>query len=112
MHLVATNLNKRSSEVYSRDTTPKMPVAEAIRRSMSIPLFFAAVREDENIFVDVGVLDNYPIRLFDRKKCVPKRDRPRHPTVEPYAKANRNLPGNRSLYTYNRETLGFRLDSR
>lgn len=112
LHLVATNLNTRSSEVYSRDTTPNMPVAEAVRRSMSIPLFFAAVREDENVFVDGGVLDNYPIRLFDREKYVPKRDRPRHTTVERYAKANRNLPGNRSLYTYNRETLGFRLDSR
>ena len=68
LHLVDTNLNTVSSEVYFRDTTPNMSVAEAVRWSMSIPLFFAAVLEDENVFVDRGVLDNYLIRLFDRDK--------------------------------------------
>lgn len=112
LHLVATNLSTRSSEIYSRETTPDLPVAEAVRRSMSIPLFFAAVRESENVLVDGGVLDNYPIRLFDRAKYVAKQHRLRHTTPEPYTEANRNLPGNRSPYVYNRETLGFRLDSR
>lgn len=113
LHLVATNLATRMSEVYSRETTPEMPLAEAVRRSMSIPLFFAAVREGENVFVDGGVLDNYPIRLFDYAKYVTKRDRPRHTTIpNDYAEANRSRPGNRSPLVYNRETLGFRLDSR
>ena len=113
LHLVATNLSTRSSEIYSPETTPEMPVAEAVRRSMSIPLFFAAVREAGDVFVDGGVLDNYPVRLFDRAKYVAKQDRPRHTTTpEAYAEANRARPGNRSPFIFNRETLGFRLDSR
>ena len=113
LHLVATNLAKRLSQVYSKDHSPTLPVADAVRRSMSIPLFFAAVRESDDLFVDGGVLDNYPIRLFDREKYVAKRDRKRHTAKPPhYAGANRERRGNTSPFVYNRETLGFRLDSR
>ena len=113
LHLVATNLATRLSQVYSKDHSPTLPVADAVRRSMSIPLFFAAVRESADLFVDGGVLDNYPIRLFDREKYVAKRDRSRHATrPSHYAGANRERRGNTSPFVYNRETLGFRLDSR
>ena len=113
LHLVATNLATRLSQVYSKDHSPTLPVADAVRRSMSIPLFFAAVRESDDLFVDGGVLDNYPIRLFDREKYVAKRDRKRHTAKPPhYAGANRERRGNTSPFVYNRETLGFRLDSR
>lgn len=113
LHLVATNLATRLSQVYSKDHSPALPVADAVRRSMSIPLFFAAVRESDDLFVDGGVLDNYPIRLFDREKYVTNRDRKRHTAKPPhYAGANRERRGNTSPFVYNRETLGFRLDSR
>jgi NTE family protein len=113
LHLVATNLATRLSQVYSKEQSPSLPVADAVRRSMSIPLFFAAVRESADLFVDGGVLDNYPIRLFDREKYVAKHDRRRHATRPPhYAGANRERRGNTSPFIYNRETLGFRLDSR
>ena len=57
---------------------------------MSIPLFFAAVRESDDLFVDGGVLDNYPIRLFEREKYVANRDRKRHTAKPPhYAGVNR-----------------------
>ena len=113
LHLVATNLATRLSQVYSKDHSPALPVADAVRRSMSIPLFFASVRESGNLFVDGGVLDNYPIRLFDREKYVAKRDRKRHTTKPPhYAEDNQQRRGNTSPFVYNRETLGFRLDSR
>lgn len=118
LYLVATNLATRLSQVYSKDHSPALPVADAVRRSMSIPLFFAAVRESDDLFVDGGVLDNYPIRLFDREKYVANRDRKRHTATPPsrqaahYARANRERRGNTSPFVYNRETLGFRLDSR
>ncbi len=113
LYLVATNLATRLSQVYSKDHSPALPVADAVRRSISIPLFFAAVRESDNLFVDGGVLDNYPIRLFDREKYVANCDRKRHTAKPPhYAGANRERCGNTSPYVYNRETLGFRLDSR
>jgi NTE family protein len=78
LHLVATNLATRLSQVYSKDYSPALPVADAVRHSMSIPLFFAAVRESDDLFVDGGVLDNYLIRLFDREKHVANRDRKPH----------------------------------
>jgi NTE family protein len=113
LHLVATNLATRLSQVYSKNHSPALPVADAVRRSMSIPLFFAAVRESDDLFVDGGVLDNYPIRLFDPEKYVANRDRKRHTAKPPhYAGANRERRGNTSPFVYNRETLGFRLDSR
>jgi hypothetical protein len=50
-HLVATNLNTKQSEIYSRETMPKMPVSGAEQRSMSIPLFFAGIHEAEKVFM-------------------------------------------------------------
>jgi len=40
---------------------------------MSIPIYFAAVRDKRrDVFVDGGVFDNYPIKLFDRVKYIDK----------------------------------------
>ena len=99
LHLVATKLNTRTSEVYSRDTTPNMSVAGAVRRFMSIPLFFAAVREPDEVFVDGGLLDNYQVRLFDRAKYVAEQNRPRHTTItKAYAEAKREKIENFFVY--------------
>ncbi len=40
LYLIGANLSTRFSEVFSHEHTPDMPVAEAVRISMSIPLFF------------------------------------------------------------------------
>ena len=88
LHLIATKLNTRTSEVYSRDTNPKMSVAEAVRRFMSIPLFFNG-----------GLLDNYLVRLFDRAKYVAEQNRPRHTTIpKAYAEAKREKIENFFVY--------------
>ena len=50
--------------IYSTYSTPDMEVAEAVRRSMSIPFFFEPRREDGHEFVDGGVVDNFPIGFF------------------------------------------------
>lgn len=60
-------LNKGTTYYFSH-TNPKyedMSVALAVRISMSIPLFWKAVNLDGDIMVDGGVLDNYPIWVFD-----------------------------------------------
>jgi NTE family protein len=49
------------------------PVADAVRASISIPLFFEPVRLADRTLVDGGVLSNFPIAMFDRPK-------PRWPT--------------------------------
>jgi NTE family protein len=66
LYVVVTNLSRHDSVIYSHESKPDMEVALAVRMSMSIPLFFAAVREgDGEVFVDGGVMMNYPISLFD-----------------------------------------------
>ena len=88
-----------------------MPLAEAVRISMSIPLFFASCRSLRNdVYVDGGVLANYPVKLFDREKYVPEKKR----ATAYYDEHNIKLAKdgiNISKYVYNKETLGFRLDS-
>lgn len=113
LYVYASNLSTKFGEVYSPEHTPRMRVEDAVRRSMSIPLFFRAVRDDrEDVFVDGGVINNYPVKLFDREKYLEDSSLRRIPSY--YEEENKvlaeRLPKS-SPYIYNKETLGFRLDS-
>jgi NTE family protein len=73
LYVFATNLNAHAVVEFSADKTPGAIVAEAIRASMSIPLFFKAWRfsngiPDNHIYVDGGLLFNYPISFFDSSR--------------------------------------------
>jgi NTE family protein len=94
-----------------------MPLAEAVRISMSIPLFFAAVRHGSrsDVYVDGGMMLNYPVKLFDRLRYIDTEAEPEAVRLtEYYNKENARFalirPG-RSPYVYNRQTLGIRLDT-
>lgn len=70
LHVFASDLNTRLVKEFSLATTPDTIVAEAVRASMSIPVFFKAWRfsngvPDEHLYVDGGVVLNYPINAFD-----------------------------------------------
>jgi NTE family protein len=111
IYFIGTNLSTGFSEVFSYEHTPHMCIADAVRISMSIPLFFTAQRNNlGSVYVDGGVLDNYPVKLFDRKRYVERFST----TPQYYQKYNQALfteENNISAYVYNQETLGFRLDS-
>ncbi len=111
MYLVGANLSTRFSEVFSFEHTPRMCIADAVRISMSIPLFFASKRSARgDVYVDGGVIDNYPVKLFDREKYVEQYCR----LPDYYKDHNKKLKQagkDISPYVYNKETLGFRLDS-
>jgi NTE family protein len=74
LYIVTTNISRHQMEVFSAETTPDVPVADALLLSQSIPLFFSAPRfdgkrlsEDEGDFYgDGGILSNFPIHLFDQ----------------------------------------------
>jgi NTE family protein len=51
-------------------------IAEAVRMSMSIPIFFQPWRIGDSCFVDGGMLSNFPVAVFDRHDGV----EPRWPT--------------------------------
>lgn len=82
LFVVSSDLSRRRSKVFSHATSPDLPVAQAVRASMSIPLFFEAFYIDDklfgetgqrqDLFVDGGVFDNYPIELFDQKGVNPR----------------------------------------
>lgn len=108
MVFIGTNLSTHFSELFSYRTTPDMDIAEAIRITMSIPLFFQSVKTNHNqVYVDGGLLMNYPIKVFDRKLYVENN----HIIKEYYNHLNDEITSPEMAYVYNKETLGFRLDS-
>lgn len=50
---------------FDKDTSPDLEVADAVRQSMGIPLFFQAKYAKDSFVVDGGVLANYPIDTFN-----------------------------------------------
>lgn len=76
LYIVGTDISNRISCVFCYENTPDMEVAEAVRISMSIPLFFESVKSSYHLtreagtskfFSDGGVMYNYPINLFDQE---------------------------------------------
>jgi NTE family protein len=113
LFLIGTNLSTQFAEVFSIEHTPRMRVVDAVRISMSIPLFFTAVHNVRgDVYVDGGVFNNYPIKLFDREKYIKKSELFRHGRkTEYYDPENKRIKKTSSKYVYNKETLGFRLDT-
>tara|TARA_Y100000385_G_scaffold196603_1_gene203604 strand:+ start:9408 stop:10400 length:993 start_codon:yes stop_codon:yes gene_type:complete len=79
LYVTATCLNKQKSLLLSKETYPAMKIKDAVRISMSIPLYFEAVfidnlvnvyekpkeNQELDIMVDGGIVLNYPITIFD-----------------------------------------------
>lgn len=112
IYLIGTNLSTGFSEIFSHEHTPRFCIADAARISMSIPLFFAAKRNFRgDVYVDGGLLDNYPVKVFDRRKYVAEHWRST-PYYQEVNKQLRVLDRKISDYIYNKQTLGFRLDGK
>ena len=119
IYLVGANLSTGTSETFCHGGEyGDMKIADAARISMSIPLFFASIKEkgeEDQFYVDGGLLDNYSIKTFDREHFVYDKMRNIRRT-DYYDKINKKkslkpiLDGNQ--YIYNKETLGFRLDAK
>uniref|UniRef100_A0A6C0H752 PNPLA domain-containing protein n=1 Tax=viral metagenome TaxID=1070528 RepID=A0A6C0H752_9ZZZZ len=62
--VLATNLKTFDWTIFDYIKTPTVPITQAIRYSISIPFVFTAERFDGHILVDGGVINNYPIHLF------------------------------------------------
>ncbi len=78
LYVTATNLTQQKLEIFSWESYPNMQLKTAIRASAAIPIYFAAVFIDSsgiaikkpkkggyyNVYVDGGLLANYPIGIF------------------------------------------------
>ena len=102
LYITATCLNRQQILLLSHETYPNMRVKDAVRISMSVPLYFEAVFIDSagktypepapglDVVIDGGILANFPIDIFDE-------------TQKDSAGFIRRIP--------NAQTIGVRLDS-
>jgi NTE family protein len=117
LYVIGTNLTTGYAESFSAERHPDMPLTEAVRISMSIPMFFTAVRHGtrKDVYVDGGVILNYPVKLFDREKYIDMENEPAAARrVSYYNRENAAFlldRPDRSPYVYNCQTLGLRLDT-
>ncbi len=78
LYVTGTSLNNQRLIVFSSENYPDMKIKDAVRISMSIPLYFRAVCIDEkgvvcncrkspyaDLVIDGGMTGNYPITMFD-----------------------------------------------
>jgi len=107
LYVVAYHVKTKQTRVFSHKTTPDAIVADAVRCSMSIPLFFAphgyyvnrdgqrVLIEEEGFHYDGGPLDNYILKFFDKFEYLP----------------HISLPGYQHNEITNPQALGLRLVS-
>ena len=79
LYAFACDLNMHSVAEFSVEKTPDVLVAEAIRASMSIPIFFKAwqftdANPNDHMYVDGGVAFNYPLLFFDNPRFTSNPD--------------------------------------
>jgi predicted acylesterase/phospholipase RssA len=60
-------LNDSSLHYFSYETTPQMNILKAITISISIPIIFKPCLYNNKLWVDGGVMNNYPIEIFNDK---------------------------------------------
>ncbi len=84
LYVTGTSLNEQKLILFSEEHFPDMQVKDAVRISMSIPLYYKAVFMDNegnvyhkqhkekpyHVMVDGGLMDNFPIQIFDSSKYI------------------------------------------
>lgn len=78
LKVFSTDLNTQTIQEFSVKKTPNVQIAMAVRASISIPMFFQGwqfpdFQPTDHIYVDGGVMYNYPIDAFDRKNTIPNQ---------------------------------------
>lgn len=63
--IVALSLEREASVYFSHKTHPDFSIVEAIVMSSAVPAFFEMVVANGEHFWDGGILDNYPMHVFD-----------------------------------------------
>jgi predicted acylesterase/phospholipase RssA len=64
--ICVTNLTKEHSEYWSVDATPNISVIQALRASCSLPLIFSPVKFNDNLYIDGGLYNNFPISYLNK----------------------------------------------
>lgn len=105
LYITGANITDQKIEIFSHETYPTMRILDAVRISISIPVYFEALfmqpdgslveKKDADsttkVMVDGGILDNYPFYVFDTLVTVNN--------------------GANSYYKCNLHTLGIKLET-
>lgn len=65
LRLTATSITHQRVTYFDVVATPDLAIARAVRASSAVPLLFAPVEIDGELFVDGGLLKNLPYDAFD-----------------------------------------------
>lgn len=102
LYIVATKIFKENNKptgkekIFSFDKTPKTSVATAILASTAAPGYFRRVRlkkiakgkyifdKQGDLFDDGGIVNNFPINIFDKPKYIPCNDEHLNLEVNPH----------------------------
>lgn len=63
--IIGGNLSKGDSCTFSPFDTPNMPIVDAMMISMSLPGIFMPIKYNDELYVDGGIFNIYPIKAFD-----------------------------------------------
>ena len=98
--LVLTGMcvNKRELHLYHHESNPDMKIRLAARISMGLPFVFAAIKWKNDILIDGGTLNNYPLYVFDNEKLPNTKETQFHFNPRLHNKD-----------TFNKKTLGLKL---
>jgi NTE family protein len=97
LYITGTSLNDQKAFLFSAENFPTMKVKDAVRISMSIPLYYQAVYMDDegntfhnakkgenyHLMVDGGFMNNFPIEIFDSTKYFDP-DKPNSAQANPF----------------------------
>lgn len=64
--ITATCLNDMNIECFNYENYPDLPIRDAVRMSISIPFYFETIHFNDKVYVDGGMLNNYPIYYFKK----------------------------------------------
>lgn len=107
LYITGTDLTYQSLRIFSHEQYPDMRIKDAVRISLSIPLYFKPVLIDDkgkvydkavngvnlHMMVDGGALSNYPVFMFDSSRYVS------------------GIALARNVYMENPETLGLMMET-
>jgi len=81
LSVVSTSMTRRRSVYHTLVTAPDMPIRRAVTASAAFPIVFPLIREGDDALWDGGLLDNYPIHLFDYTVATGVEQRQRWPNL-------------------------------
>lgn len=65
--ITGTCLNENKLYYFNKEDNPDMKLLDAIKISICIPIIFTPIKYNDKLWVDGGLLNNYPIEYFDKE---------------------------------------------